>query len=58
MRISSVPQEEVMPGARTLTEGWEAMNLPQRRQMIEATTNRIVVGQTVLQRSVEPTSGS
>lgn len=44
MRISSASQEEAMSGARSLTESWEAMSLAQKRQMIEATTNRIVIG--------------
>lgn len=44
MRISAASQEEAFTGARTLTEGWSALTDAQKRQLIEATTNRIVVG--------------
>lgn len=44
MRISTASQEEAMTGAMSLTEGWSAFSDAQKRQMIEATTNRIVVG--------------
>jgi site-specific DNA recombinase len=44
MRISSASQAEAFTSARTLTEGWSALSDEHKRQMIEATTNRIVVG--------------
>lgn len=44
MRISSASQEEAISGAKALTEGWSALTQEQKRQMIEATTNRIVIG--------------
>lgn len=44
MRISASSQEEAIQGAKTLTEGWSSMTAPQKRQMVEATTNRIVIG--------------
>jgi site-specific DNA recombinase len=43
MRISSASQEEAILSARTLTEGWASLTQTQKRQMIEATTSRIVV---------------
>jgi len=44
MRISAASQEEAVIGARTLTEGWSSLTQEQKRQMVEATTSRIVVG--------------
>jgi site-specific DNA recombinase len=44
MRISATSQEEAILGARSLTEGWESLTAPQKRQMIEATTSRITIG--------------
>ncbi|MET0272053.1 MAG: recombinase family protein [Phenylobacterium sp.] len=44
MRISAASQEEAIIGARTLTEGWSSLTAPQKRQMIEATTKRIIIG--------------
>lgn len=44
MRISAASQEEAISGAKTLTEGWSALSAAQKRQMIEATTNHIVIG--------------
>jgi len=44
MRISSTSQEEAINGAKTLTEGWTSLTQEQKRQMVEATTDRITVG--------------
>jgi len=44
MRISSTSQEEAINGAKTLTEGWTSLTPEQKRQMVEATTDRITVG--------------
>lgn len=49
MRISSASQDEAVMSARTLTEGWSSLTEPQKRQLIEATTNRIVVGQNEIE---------
>ena len=44
MRISANSQEEAILGARTLTERWPSLTPVEKRQMVEATTSRIVVG--------------
>lgn len=44
MRISALSREEALLGARTLTERWPSLTLDEKRQMVEATTNRIVIG--------------
>lgn len=44
MRISANSQEEAFLGARTLTERWPSLTAAEKRQMIEMTTSRIVVG--------------
>lgn len=44
MRISMASQEEAMTGAHSLTESWSALTSAQKRQMVEATTNRITIG--------------
>lgn len=44
LRISSASQDEAISSARTLTEGWTSLSQAQKRQMVEATTSRIVVG--------------
>jgi site-specific DNA recombinase len=44
MRISAASQEEAVMGARTLAEGWSSLTDEQKRQMVEVTTNRIVIG--------------
>jgi site-specific DNA recombinase len=44
MRISANSQEEAVLGARTLTASWPSLSSLEKRQMVEATTSRIVVG--------------
>lgn len=44
MRISATSEQEAISGAISLTDGWSSLSEPQKRQMIEATTNRITIG--------------
>jgi len=44
MRISASSQEEAVLGAKTLTSRWPSLDPTEKRQMIEATTSRIVIG--------------
>ncbi|HTK34923.1 MAG TPA: recombinase family protein [Caulobacteraceae bacterium] len=44
MRISAASQEEAVLGAQTLTDRWPSLSASEKRQMVEATTSRIVVG--------------
>ena len=44
MRISTASQREAVLSARTLTESWSSLTSSQKRQLIEATTNRIMIG--------------
>ena len=44
MRISVASQEEAVQGAQTLTAQWPMLSATEKRQMVEATTSRIVVG--------------
>ncbi|THD60762.1 recombinase family protein [Phenylobacterium sp.] len=44
MRISASSQEEVVLGAQVITERWPSLSQSEKRQMVEATTSRIVIG--------------
>lgn len=44
LRVSSMAQEEALLGAKTLTDRWVDLSPEHKRYMIEATTNRIVIG--------------